>query len=148
MEATLMTQRSQNRKTTVPAWHVITHTYNYPDNALRTHLCVTLQQSRYKSTQKLLVAVCISISHVPPHFIQSTISQLTIVGRLFESYKFCEWTKKEVRGNYFHECTLVMLRPLFLCRSIIVFSISAQHENSVWPINVRLQYSQSLFTNA
>ena len=31
----------------------------------------------------------------------------SIVGDLFEGYKVCEWTKKEVWGNYLHESTLV-----------------------------------------
>ena len=41
-----------------------------------------------------------------------TLSNIKIMhtvaeGAFFEGYKFCEWTKKEVRGNYFHKSTLV-----------------------------------------
>ena len=41
----------------------------------------------------------------------------------FKGYKFREWSKKEVRGNYFHETTLGALFTIHINLHEIEFSV-------------------------
>ena len=65
----------------------------------------------------------------------------------FKGYKFCKWTKKESLRKQFSQIYIgdaYVVRPLISYWGIIAFSISAQHENSVWPI-VQLSYLPLFF---
>ena len=63
------------------------------------------------------------------------------VGAVLRTTNFINGLKKGSLRKLFSRIYIgdaYVVRLLFLCGSIIAFSVSALHKNSVWPVNVRL----------